>query len=192
MEQNRRLFACLEENSSLARRMDARSCYARRSAEEDPPRFPTAIGSGHRTKGRVGSRNGASDGAKAIPLIPACCVRARGHTIRPTSAGTRASKPVSWRCVSLPRSTWDVRQARGPCSIICRVIRSRPTAGVRLPRSSRTIWKLLRKNGCIVPKLQRKRRPTEPRKPLEEIQMDAQRCEPCVRLHKVPRASASM
>jgi hypothetical protein len=50
-------------------------------------------------------------------------------------------------------------------------------AGVRLPRSSRTVWKLLRKNGCILPKPQRKQRPIEPRKPLEEIQMDAQRCE---------------
>jgi hypothetical protein len=50
-------------------------------------------------------------------------------------------------------------------------------AGVRLPRSSRTIWKLLRKNGCILLKPPRKRRPTEPREPLEEIQMDAQRCE---------------
>ena len=45
-------------------------------------------------------------------------------------------------------------------------------AGVRLPRSSRTVWKLLRKNGCILLKPPRKRRPTEPREPLEEIQMD--------------------
>src|SRR5207244_3168352 len=45
-------------------------------------------------------------------------------------------------------------------------------AGVRLPQSSRTIWKLLRKTGCILPKLSRNLRPTEPREPLEEIQMD--------------------
>src|SRR5260221_6958531 len=50
-------------------------------------------------------------------------------------------------------------------------------AGVRLPRSSRTVWKLLRKTGCILPKPQRNPWPTEPREPLEEIQMDAQRCE---------------
>jgi hypothetical protein len=50
-------------------------------------------------------------------------------------------------------------------------------AGVRLPQSSRTVWKLLRKTGCILPKLQRKRWRTSPREPLEEIQMDAQRCE---------------
>jgi transposase InsO family protein len=45
-------------------------------------------------------------------------------------------------------------------------------AGVRLPRSSRTVWKLLRKTGCILPKPQRDLWPTEPREPLEEIQMD--------------------
>src|SRR5260370_13586987 len=45
-------------------------------------------------------------------------------------------------------------------------------AGVRLPRSSRTVWKLLRKTGCILPKPQRNLWPTEPREPLEEIQMD--------------------
>jgi hypothetical protein len=45
-------------------------------------------------------------------------------------------------------------------------------AGVRLPRSSRTVWKLLRKNGCILLKPQRKLRRTPPREPLEEIQMD--------------------
>ncbi|MFL5587803.1 MAG: hypothetical protein ACJ8DI_09115 [Ktedonobacteraceae bacterium] len=32
-------------------------------------------------------------------------------------------------------------------------------AGVRLPRSSRTVWKRLRKTGCIVPKPQRELRP---------------------------------
>jgi transposase InsO family protein len=45
-------------------------------------------------------------------------------------------------------------------------------AQVRLPQSTRTIWKILRQHGCIVPKLPRKPRPDEPREPLEEIQMD--------------------
>ena len=40
------------------------------------------------------------------------------------------------------------------------------------PRSSRTIWKILRKHGCILPKPLRNPRPSEPREPLEEIQMD--------------------
>src|SRR6266571_1202776 len=44
-------------------------------------------------------------------------------------------------------------------------------AQVPLPRSSRTIWKILHKYGCIQPQ-KKKPRPLEPREPLEEIQMD--------------------
>jgi hypothetical protein len=44
-------------------------------------------------------------------------------------------------------------------------------ARVPLPRSSRTIWKILHKYGCIQPQ-KKKPRPLEPREPLEEIQMD--------------------
>ncbi len=44
--------------------------------------------------------------------------------------------------------------------------------GVPLPRSTRTIWKILRKEGCILDELSRRRKPLEPREPLEEVQMD--------------------
>jgi hypothetical protein len=44
-------------------------------------------------------------------------------------------------------------------------------AQVPFPRSSRTIWKILHKYGCIPPH-KKKPRPLEPREPLEEIQMD--------------------
>ena len=65
-------------------------------------------------------------------------------------------------------------------------------AGVRLPRSSRTVWKLLRKTGCILPKPQRKRWPTEPREPLEEIQMDFKDVSSVSAEHSPASASASM
>jgi Homeodomain-like domain len=45
-------------------------------------------------------------------------------------------------------------------------------AQVPFPRSSRTIWKILRKHDCILPKPLRNPRPSQPREPLEEIQMD--------------------
>jgi transposase len=45
-------------------------------------------------------------------------------------------------------------------------------AGGRLPRSTRTVWKILRKLGCILDAPDRKRRPLEPRQPLEEVQLD--------------------
>lgn len=45
-------------------------------------------------------------------------------------------------------------------------------AHVPLPRSSRTIWKILHATGCLVPRSKEPLHPTELRKPLEEIQMD--------------------
>jgi transposase InsO family protein len=45
-------------------------------------------------------------------------------------------------------------------------------AQVPLPRSSRTIWKILHATGCLAPRSKEPPHPNEPRKPLEEIQMD--------------------
>jgi transposase InsO family protein len=44
--------------------------------------------------------------------------------------------------------------------------------GVPVPRSSRTVWKLLRKLGYILPHELRQHQPLEPRDPLEEVQVD--------------------
>jgi hypothetical protein len=157
--------------------MDARSCPARRSLEEGPSRFPTRIGPGHGTRSRAGSRNGVSACAKAIPRILNCCVRARGPTIRPTSAGTHASKPASWRCVCLHRSIWDARQAPGPCSTICRAIQPCKPQGFACPAPAGLSGSFLGKPVVFCPSHKGNSGPTPPREPLEEIQMDAQRCE---------------
>src|SRR5512135_239092 len=45
-------------------------------------------------------------------------------------------------------------------------------AGVRLPRSQTTIWKILRQAGCITQDRRRKPRPLELRQPGEEVQLD--------------------
>jgi hypothetical protein len=49
-------------------------------------------------------------------------------------------------------------------------------AQVTLPRSSRTIWKILRATGCLVTRSKEPLHTNELREPLEEIQMDAQGC----------------
>jgi hypothetical protein len=49
-------------------------------------------------------------------------------------------------------------------------------AQLLLPRSSRTIWKILHTMGCLITRSKEPPHPNELRKPLEEIQMDAQRC----------------
>jgi hypothetical protein len=48
--------------------------------------------------------------------------------------------------------------------------------GAPLPRSTRTIWKILRQQGCILDEPTRHRKRRELREPREEVQMDAQRC----------------
>ena len=45
-------------------------------------------------------------------------------------------------------------------------------AGVRLPRSQTTIWKILRLFGCIVPEHRRKPKPLQRKQPGEEVQLD--------------------
>jgi hypothetical protein len=45
-------------------------------------------------------------------------------------------------------------------------------AGVRLPRSQTTVWKILRLFGCIVQEHRRKPRPLERKQPGEEVQLD--------------------
>lgn len=44
--------------------------------------------------------------------------------------------------------------------------------GVPLPRSSRTVWKILRKNGCLLAPFKAEKKPLEPKEPLEEVQTD--------------------
>jgi transposase InsO family protein len=61
----------------------------------------------------------------------------------------------------------------GPRALLYYLPRDRElqTLQVRLPRSSRTIWKILHRHGCIWSQ-KKKPKPLEPREPLEEIQMD--------------------
>ena len=44
--------------------------------------------------------------------------------------------------------------------------------GAPLPRSTRTIWKILRQAGCILKESTRRHQKLAPREPLEEVQMD--------------------
>jgi hypothetical protein len=53
----------------------------------------------------VGSRNGASDSRKVIPLIPPCGVLVRGPIVPPTSAGITGSSSGLSRCVLLRQRT---------------------------------------------------------------------------------------
>jgi transposase InsO family protein len=68
----------------------------------------------------------------------------------------------------------NLQRVPGPKAILYFLQRdaSLQALGIRVPRSTRTVWKILRKAGCILDPPQRKRRPLPPREPLEEIQVD--------------------
>jgi hypothetical protein len=68
----------------------------------------------------------------------------------------------------------NLQRVPGPEAILYSVHRD-PTlhqAGVRLPRSQTTIWKILRQAGCIAQDRRRKPNPLELRQPGEEVQFD--------------------
>ena len=68
----------------------------------------------------------------------------------------------------------NLQRVPGPEAIVY-YLQCDPTlkaAGVRLPRSQTTIWKILRQAGCIPQSHRRRRRPLEPRQPGEEVQFD--------------------
>lgn len=67
-----------------------------------------------------------------------------------------------------------LRQVPGPKAILYYLPRDAEAQalGVPLPRSTRTIWKILRAHGRIALDLPRRHRPLEPRAPLEEVQVD--------------------
>src|SRR5438876_1237783 len=112
-----------------------------------------------------------------MPTIKSSCALVRERTMRPTSGfDPRVETCIVEMRLSPPE---HLGRTPGPRALLYYLPRDPvlQAAGVRLPRSSRTVWKLLRKTGCILPKPQRNLQPTELREPLEEIQMDAERCE---------------
>jgi hypothetical protein len=68
----------------------------------------------------------------------------------------------------------NLQRVPGPEAILYYVHRdpALKQAGVRLPRSQTTIWKILRQEGCIEQNHRRKPKPFELRQPGEEVQFD--------------------
>ncbi len=68
----------------------------------------------------------------------------------------------------------NLQRTPGPRAILSYLHRDADlaAAGLTPPRSTRTIWKILRQLGYILDPPERKHRPSEPREPLQEVQMD--------------------
>jgi len=176
MEQKRRLFACLEEKSSMEEEWMRDRALLRDLLTKDPQTPPQELA---RATGRSVSwvkkwrkrlREGDPHDQERL------CSRSRAHHAPYFRWDLRVETCIVEMRLSPPE---HLGRTPGPRALLYYLPRdpALQAAGVRLPRSSRTVWKLLRKTGCILPKPQRNLWPTEPREPLEEIQMDAQRCE---------------
>ena len=72
----------------------------------------------------------------------------------------------------------NLKRVPGPRALLYYLPRDPELQAARfpLPRSSRTIWKILHITGCLVTRSKEQPHPNELREPLEEIQMDAEGC----------------
>src|SRR5438270_11060559 len=171
MEQKRRLFACLEEENSMEEEWMRDRALLRDLLKKTPHASPRELA---QATGRSVSwvkkwRKRLCEGDPTDPQL--LCSRSRAHQ----TPYFHWDPCVETRIVEMRLSPPEqLGRTPGTRALLYYLPRDPvlQAAGVRLPHSSRTVWKLLRKNGCILPKPLRKRRPTEPRKPLEEIQMD--------------------
>ena len=171
MEQKRRLFAFSKEESSMEEEWMRDRALLRDLLNQDAqtPAQELALATGRSVswvkKWRKRLREGNFQDQELL------CSRSRAHHAPYFRWDLRVETGIVEMRLSPPE---HLGRTPGPRALLYYLPRdpALQAAGVRLPRSSRTIWKLLRKTGCILPKPQRTSWPTEPREPLEEIQMD--------------------
>src|SRR5437660_26154 len=118
---------------------------------------------------------GAAERSSRAPptpsMTPLCCVLAELPHHAPSF---RWDIRVTQRIVEMRLSpSENLQRVPGPRALLYYLPRdpALQAAQVPLPRSSRTIWKILHTSGCLVPSSQKLPHPNELRKPLEEIQM---------------------
>lgn len=118
-------------------------------------------------------RKRLAEGNSGDPSL--CCSHSRAHHAPYFRWDCRVIQKIVEMRLSPPE---NLKRVPGPRALLYYLPRDPElqAAQVPLPRSSRTIWKILHATGCLVPRSKEPPHPTEPRSPLEEIQMDAQGC----------------
>jgi transposase InsO family protein len=114
-------------------------------------------------------RQRLADGDPQDPSV--LCSRSRAHH----AAYFRWDDRVTQRIVEMRLSPPEnLKRVPGPRALLYYLPRDPElqAAQVPLPRSSRTVWKILHATGCLVTRSKEPPHPNEPREPLEEIQMD--------------------
>ena len=120
------------------------------------------------------------------------CSRSRAHHAPYFRWDVRVTQKIVEMRFSPPENADRVCLALVPCSTSFPVTRRGLAAQTPLPRSSRTIWKILHATGCLLTRSKEPPHPNELRAPLEEIQMDARSMLVLSRLNRARKASASM
>jgi hypothetical protein len=171
MEQKRRLFACSKEKSSMEEEWMRDRALLRDLLEKTPHASPQELAqaTGRSVswvkKWRKRLREGDPHNQGLL------CSRSRAHHAPYFRWNPRVETRLMEMRLAPPE---HLGRTPGPRALLYYLPRDPDlqAAQVRLPQSTRTIWKILRKNGCIMLKPPRKLRSTESREPLEEIQMD--------------------
>ena len=154
------------------RRMDARSGPVARSAGEDSSRFPAGIGPGDRAFSQLGQEMAQATREIRDPHDPhLLCSHSRAHHTPYFRWDACVIKRIVEMRFSPPE---NLKRVPGPRALLYYLPRDPElqAVAVPLPRSSRTIWKILHATGCLVTRSKESPHPNELREPWEEIQMD--------------------
>jgi transposase InsO family protein len=171
LEQKRRLFTYLEEESSMEEEWMRDRALLRDLLEKTPQASPQELA---RETGRSVSwvkkwrKRFAEGDPSDLSLL---CSRSRAHHTPYFRWDSRVIQRIVEMRLAPPE---NLKRVPGPRALLYYLPRDQQlqAAQIPLPRSSRTVWKILHATGCLQPHSKHSPRPTELRQPLEEIQMD--------------------
>ena len=160
--------------------MDARSCHAARLVARTPSGLSPGTSPRDRALSQLGEEVAQAAHAIRDPGDPSVlCSRSRAHH----APYFRWANRVIQRMVEMRFAPPEnLKRVPGPRALLYSPPRDPELQGaqVPLPRSSRTIWKILHTTGCLLARSKEPPHPNDPREALEEMQMDAERCGLCL------------
>jgi hypothetical protein len=175
MEQKRRLFTFLEEENSMEEEWMRDRALLRDLLQKSPQASPRELA---QATGRSLSwvkkwRKRLTEGDPSDSQL--LCSRSRAHHAPYFRWDMRLTKRIVEMRLAPPE---HLKRVPGPRALLYYLPRDRELQAARIPvpRSSRTIWKILHATGCLLTRSKEPPHPNELRAPLEEIQMDAEGC----------------
>jgi transposase InsO family protein len=165
------MFACLEEKNSMEEEWMRDRALLSDLLQKTPQASPRELA---QATGRSISwvkkwRKRLTEGEPHDPLV--LCSRSRAHHAPYFRWAARVIQRIVEMRFAPPE---NLQRVPGPRALLYYLPRDPElqAAQLSLPRSSRTIWKILHMMGCLLPRSKEPPHPTELREPLEEIQMD--------------------